>query len=70
MVQYMVEYYSAVKNNGIIKFAGKWIELEKNHPKCTNPDLERQISIYSLVRDFSCKVKDNDATIHRLKVAK
>lgn len=23
-------YYSAIKNNGVMKCAGKWIELEKN----------------------------------------
>jgi hypothetical protein len=30
---YIIEYYSAVKNNDIMKFAGKWMEGEKNHPK-------------------------------------
>ena len=25
---YTVEYYSASKNNDIMKFAGKWMELE------------------------------------------
>ena len=25
---YTVEYYSAIKNEDIISFAGKWIELE------------------------------------------
>ena len=36
-------WYSAVKNNDIWKFEGKSMELEKkNHPKCDNPDLERQ----------------------------
>ena len=25
---YTMEYYSAVKNNDIMKFAGKWMELE------------------------------------------
>jgi hypothetical protein len=24
-----MEYYSAVKNNDIMKFSGKWMELEK-----------------------------------------
>ena len=24
-----MEYYSAIKNNDIMKFAGKWMELEK-----------------------------------------
>jgi hypothetical protein len=27
---YRMEYYLAVKNNYIMKFAGKWKELEKN----------------------------------------
>ena len=27
---YTTEYYSTVKNNDIMKFEGKWIELEKN----------------------------------------
>ena len=26
---YTTEYYSVVKNNVIMKFAGKWMELEK-----------------------------------------
>ena len=26
---YMINYYSAIKNNDIMKFAGKWMELEK-----------------------------------------
>jgi hypothetical protein len=26
---YTVEYYSAIKDNDIMKFAGKWMELEK-----------------------------------------
>jgi hypothetical protein len=25
---YTIEYYSAIKNNDFIKFAGKWMELE------------------------------------------
>ena len=26
---YTMEYYSAEKSNGILKFAGKWMELEE-----------------------------------------
>ena len=26
---YTIEYYSAVKNDDLMKFAGKWMELEK-----------------------------------------
>lgn len=25
---YTVEYYSAIKNKGIMKYAGKWMELQ------------------------------------------
>jgi hypothetical protein len=29
MYIYTMEYYSAIKNNDFMKFAGKWIEVEK-----------------------------------------
>jgi hypothetical protein len=29
MYIYMMGYYSAIKNNDIMRFASKWIELEK-----------------------------------------
>ena len=59
-------YCSAVKNNDSMKFAGKWMKLEKknNHPELDNQDPERH-SMYSLISNISCKVKDNQATIHR-----
>jgi len=28
VVHYTMEYYSAIKNNGFMKFIGKWTELE------------------------------------------
>ena len=27
---YVMEYYTAVKNNDILKFADEWLELKKN----------------------------------------
>jgi hypothetical protein len=30
---YTMEYYLAIKNNEIMKFTGKWMELENNHPE-------------------------------------
>jgi hypothetical protein len=30
---YTMEYYSAFKKNDIMKFVGKWVKLEKNHPE-------------------------------------
>lgn len=34
--------YSVVKNNSIMKFADKWVELEKYHPELGNPDPKLQ----------------------------
>ena len=31
------------KNNIMMKFADKWMKVEKNHPKLCNSDLERQV---------------------------
>lgn len=36
---YIIKYYPALKNY-IMKFAGKWLELEKNYPERDNPDTE------------------------------
>jgi hypothetical protein len=30
---YTMEYYSAIKNNDFMKFLGKGMELENNHPE-------------------------------------
>ena len=38
---YTMEHYSAGEKNHIMKFAGKWIKLEKN-PEWGDPDSERQ----------------------------
>ena len=44
VVIYTMEYYSAEKKtNNTLKFAGKWMELKKNHPELGSPDPERQI---------------------------
>ena len=41
---YTMEYYTAEKNNDILNFAGKWMELKKQHFEWGNPDTERQLS--------------------------
>ena len=33
-----MEYCSAIKNEDIMNFAGKWMELEHNHPELGNSD--------------------------------
>jgi hypothetical protein len=46
---YTKEYYSAVKNNYTIRFAGKWMELEKSHPEKRNPKLKNKHGMYPLM---------------------
>lgn len=41
------EDYSTFKNNNIIKFAGQWWNLKKNHPELGNPDQERKNMKYT-----------------------
>jgi hypothetical protein len=50
-----MEYFSGIlyKNN-TIKFAGKYMELEENHPRWGFPDPERQIWSISTYVDISC----------------
>lgn len=43
MDSYMMEHYSAVKEDEIMKFSCKYMEREKNHPDRGNPESERQI---------------------------
>ena len=37
-----MDYYSVIKTKDIMKYAGKWVELENDHPEGGNPDLERR----------------------------
>jgi hypothetical protein len=63
-----MEYYLAIKNNDIIKFAGKQMELEKiilSEVAQTQKDTH---GMYSQV-DTSHKVQNNHVTVHRPKAA-
>jgi hypothetical protein len=65
-----MEYYLAIKNKDIMKFTGKWVELEKiilNELTQTKKD---KCDMYSPVSGINQKVKDNYITIHRPKEAK
>lgn len=42
-----VDYYYAVKKNDILKFVGKWMELENNYTERRNPGPKRQIYVIS-----------------------
>ena len=57
-----MEYYSAIKNNGIMKFVSKWMELENfSLSEVTQTHKDTQ-SMYSLM---SGHYQNNHATIHR-----
>jgi hypothetical protein len=45
-----MEYYSAFKNEGIVSFAGKWLELE-NMSEVTHTQKDRH-SMYSLISGY------------------
>jgi len=48
---YIMEYYSAVKNNDFMKFLGKWMELENIILR--NPDIkEHKWCMYSLISGY------------------
>ena len=59
-----MEYYLAVKK-GIVKFAGKWMELKEinlmEYDKC---------SMISLYMDISHQINENQPKSHRLRKAR
>jgi hypothetical protein len=49
---YTMEYYSAIKNNGFIKFADKWMELESIILSEVTQKQKNTHSIYSLISGY------------------
>jgi hypothetical protein len=48
---YTMEYYLAIKNNDIMKFAGKWIEIENILSELTQTQKDNH-SMYSLISGY------------------
>jgi hypothetical protein len=46
---YTMEYYSAIKNEDILSFAGKWVELENSEVTQAQKDIH---GIYSLISGY------------------
>ena len=46
---YTMEYYSAEKNNEILKFAGKWVELEETILSEVTQSQKDKHDMYSLI---------------------
>ena len=49
---YTMEYYSAEKNNAILKFTGKWIELEETILSEVTQSQKEKHGMYSLIYGF------------------
>jgi hypothetical protein len=49
--KYTMEYYSAIKNKGIVNFVGKWMELENILNEATQP-LKDMHGVDSLVSGY------------------
>ena len=49
---YTMEYYTAEKNNDILKFTGKWMELEKIILSEVTQTPKDNYHMYSLISDF------------------
>jgi hypothetical protein len=46
---YTIQYYSAIKKNEIVFFAGKWMELEINMLSIVKPGLKDKGPMFSLI---------------------
>jgi hypothetical protein len=47
-----MEYYSAIKNEGILTFVGKWMELENIILSKVTQTQKNMNSMYSLVSEY------------------
>ena len=49
---YTMEYYSAEKNNRVLKFAGKWMELDETILKGVTQSQKEEPGMYLLIYVF------------------
>ena len=49
---YTMEYYSAIKNNDFMKFAGKWMELENITLSEVTQTQKNTHGIYSVISGY------------------
>ena len=61
-----MESYSALKNNVILKFVGKWMKLEKHILREVTETRKDKYSMSSLI----CKTKDNQPIVHSPRQAR
>jgi hypothetical protein len=69
---YTMEYYSAIKNKNIMKFVGKWVELENiilSEVTQTQKDTHGMQLTCKWILTIKCRII-NHAKIHRPKETK
>jgi hypothetical protein len=49
---YIMEYYSAIKNSDLVKFTGKWMELENIILSEATQSQRKKHSMYSLISGY------------------
>jgi hypothetical protein len=49
---YTMEYYSAIKNNELIKFLGKWMYLEDIILSEVTQSQKKSLDMHSLIRGY------------------
>ena len=59
-----MEYYTAEKKNDILKFAGKWMDLEDIILSEITQTQKDKYHMYSLISGFRHKAKKIQPTIH------
>ena len=59
-----MEQYTAEKNNDILKFAGKWMDLENIILSEVTQTQKDRYHMYSFLSVFGQKVKQNQPTIY------
>ena len=65
---YTIEHYSGIKKNQIMKFTGKWMQLEKKSSlvRYLRSRMRNMVCNWLYVV-ISCNVSDNQDIIHRTK---
>jgi hypothetical protein len=49
---YTMEYYSAIKNNELMKFMGKWMDLEDIILSEVTQSQKKSLDIHSLISEY------------------
>jgi hypothetical protein len=64
---YTMEYYSAIKNEDILSFASKWMELGNTIPREVTQTQKDMHGMYSLIGVYEQKKKKKKDTIPKIE---